>query len=164
MQVPLALIHNLLIDANQKTKLDGSQQHRMSDSECVEFEIQIAELLATCWVTYSNSQIMAPVSIFTWPGGSGLHMCVDYGGLNAITPGDQYPLPYMGEFINQVHASSVFTNLEVANGYHQIHIHPENRQITPFVNTDGLFIRKLEICLDTTHLPPRHSGWSHQFL
>ena len=100
-------------------------------------------MLANCWVTYSNFQIVATVIIVSQPGGSGLHMCVDYSGLNAITPRDLYPVPYMGESINQIHAFSVFTNLEVASGLPPDTYTPRERQIRAFVTMDGLFITKL---------------------
>ena len=64
-------------------------------------------------------------------------MCIDYRGPNAITIRDQYPLPYIEDLIGQLYGSRVFTQLDLASGYHQLHIHPDGRHKTTFVTPDG---------------------------
>jgi hypothetical protein len=111
----------------------------MSDLEHVEFETQIAKLLANGWVTDSHSRFAAPVIFIKIPDCSGLRMCIDYRGLNAITTRDRYPLPYIEDLIDRLHGSRVFTKLDLASGYHQLCIHPDDRHKTAFVAPNGFY-------------------------
>ena len=111
----------------------------MSDSECLEFETQIAQLLANGWVTDSHSRFAAPVIFVKNPDGSGLRMCVDYRGVSAITTRDWYRLPYIEDLIDRLHGSRVFTKFDLASGYHQLRIHSDDRHKTALVIADGFY-------------------------
>jgi hypothetical protein len=137
--VPPASKHDFRIDTDPTAKPPHRQPYRMSDSERLELETQIAKLLGNGWVTDSHSQFAAPVIFVKKLYGSGLQMCVDYRGLNAITTRDRYPLPYIEDLIDRLHGSRVFTKLDLASGCHQVRIHPDDRHKTVFVAPDGFF-------------------------
>ena len=134
--VPPASKPHFRIDTNSTAKLPHSQLYRMSDSERVEIEIQIAKSLANGWVTDSHSRFTAPVILVKKQDGSGLCMWVDHRGLNAITTTDRYPPPYIEDLIDRLHGSRVFTKVDLASCY-QLHIHPDDRHKTAFVAPDG---------------------------
>jgi len=117
--VPPASKHDFCIATNPTAKPPHRQPYPMSDWERLEFETQIAKLLANGWVTDIHSRFTAPVIFVKIPDGSGLRMCVDYRGLNAITTSDRYQLLYIEDLIDRLHGSRVFTKLDLASGYHQ---------------------------------------------
>jgi len=64
-------------------------------------------------------------------------MCIDYISLNAITTRHQYSLAYIEDPIYWLHGSRVFTKLDLASGYHQLRIHPDDRHKMAFLAPDG---------------------------
>ena len=91
----------------------------MTQSERMEFKVQIKKLLANGWVTDSHSHYAAPI-IFVKKPDATLRMCVDYCGLNSIMTKDWYPLPYIEDLLRKLHGACVFTKLDLASGYHQV--------------------------------------------
>ena len=57
---------------------------------------------------------------------SSLRLCVDYRGLNKITVKNQYPLPLIGEMLNRLQGTKLFTKLDLRNVYYRIYIKPSN--------------------------------------
>jgi hypothetical protein len=64
---------------------------------------------------------------------------MDYRDLNVITTRDRYRLPYIEDLIDRLHGSRVFTKLDLASGYHQLRIHPDDRHKTAFVAPGGFY-------------------------
>jgi len=137
--VPPESKHDLRMDTDPTAKPPHRQPYRMSDSEHFEFETRIAKLLANGWVTDSHSRFAAPVIFVYKLDGSALRMCVDSRGLNAVTTRDRYPLPYIEDLIDRLHGSRVFPKLNLASGYHQVHVHPDDRHKTAFLSPDGIY-------------------------
>jgi len=137
MAVPPVSNHYERIATDPTSKPPHRQPYRMSDSERLEFETQIARLLANCWVTDSHSRFVATVIVVTKPDGSGLQMCADYRGLDAITTRDRYPLGCIEDLIDRLHHSSAFTRLDLSSGYHRLHNHPDDTCNTACVTPDG---------------------------
>ena len=42
-----------------------------------------------------------------------LRLCVDYRALNKVTKKDHYPLPLIGEALDQLHTAKYFTKLDI---------------------------------------------------
>jgi transposase InsO family protein len=114
------------------------QPYRMWAAEREEFERQIAKLLANGWVADSNSRYAAPI-IFVKKADGSLRMCVDYRALNKITSKDRYPLPYIDDLLDRLHGARVFTKLDLASGYHQLRIHPDDCHKTAFIAPEGFY-------------------------
>jgi hypothetical protein len=70
-------------------------------------------------------------------------MCVDYRGLNKITAKDWYPLPYIEDLLDKLHRLRVFTKLDLASGYHQVWVHPDDCHKTAFIAPDGFYKYKV---------------------
>lgn len=62
---------------------------------------------------------------------------IDYRKLNSVTVGDSYPLPNMNHILDQLGASTYFTTLDLASGFHQIPIKAEDRAKTAFSTPNG---------------------------
>ena len=65
--------------------------------------------------------------------------CVDYRKLNEVTMKDVYPLPRIEEALARLEGSRYFSIMDLQSGYHQIPLHPEDRQKTAFITADGLY-------------------------
>lgn len=66
-------------------------------------------------------------------------MCVDYRELNANTRPEHYPLPRIDEQIDRLNGAHFFSSLDMAAGYHQIHVEAESVERTAFVTRDGQY-------------------------
>jgi len=113
-------------------KVPHRQPYRMTPAEREEFEEQIKKLLANGWITDSHSCYAAPVMFVKKPNGT-LRMCADYRELNKIMVKDRYPFPYFDDLLNKLHGGRIFTKLDLASGYHQVQIHPDDCHKMAFI-------------------------------
>ena len=51
-----------------------------------------------------------------------LRMCVDYWELNKVTIKNKYPLPWIDNLFDQLKRVTVFSNIDLRSGYHQLKI------------------------------------------
>ena len=68
-----------------------------------------------------------------------IRLCVDYRRLNNKTVKDAYPLPRIQETFDSLVGSKFFSTMDLASGYHQIAMAPEDRQKTAFATPFGLY-------------------------
>ena len=68
-----------------------------------------------------------------------LRLAIDYRGLNAITIRDAYPLPRVDTMLSILGRNRYFSTIDLASGFWQIPMHPEDRHLTAFVTEQGLF-------------------------
>lgn len=66
-------------------------------------------------------------------------VCVDFRKLNQISVGDAYPLPNIIDILDQLGKSKYYTTLDLAQGYHQVRMHPEHTEKTAFSTDRGHF-------------------------
>ena len=64
---------------------------------------------------------------------------IDYRKLNDITIGDTYPIPNITEILDQLGKSKYFSTLDLASGFHQIKMSPEDAAKTAFSVPQGHF-------------------------
>ena len=64
-------------------------------------------------------------------------LCVDYRQLNKMTIKNKYPLPRIDDLMDQLHGSSVFSNIDLRSGYHQILVKADDVQKTAFRSRYG---------------------------
>jgi hypothetical protein len=61
-----------------------------------------------------------------------LRFCVDYRKLNDVTVKDAYPLPQIDENRDVLARAKWFSTLDLASGYWQVAMHPEDKEKTAF--------------------------------
>ena len=66
-------------------------------------------------------------------------ICVDYRRLNAMMDMDAYPLRRIEDILDSIRQSTVITTLDLAKGYWQVPVAPDDRDKTAFVSPLGLF-------------------------
>lgn len=59
-------------------------------------------------------------------------MCVDYRCLNAITKTQCFPVTRIEEILDFTQNSTIFSKVDLKSGYHQLGLHPSDRQKTAF--------------------------------
>jgi hypothetical protein len=65
--------------------------------------------------------------------------CVDYRALNAVTKPDAYPIPNITDTLDSLGKSKIFSVLDMASGYFQIAMEPEDKEKTAFSCHKGHF-------------------------
>src|SRR4030081_2637554 len=103
----------------------------LTKEELVEVKAQLDHLLEQGFIYISKSPYGAPVLFIKKKDGS-LRMCIDYHALNKITIKNHCPLPHIDESFNQLSNVAVFSKIDLASGYHQIRIQPEDVHKTAF--------------------------------
>eukprot|EP00253_Pinus_taeda_P030790 PITA_30790 len=105
--------------------------YRMSVPELTELKMQLQELLDKNYIRPSVSPWGVPVLFVKKKDGT-LRMCIDYRQLNKLTIKNKYPLPRIDELFDQVKGATVFSNIDLRLGYHQIKIKDEDIAKTVF--------------------------------
>lgn len=112
--------------------------YRMSPAELEEVRKQLDVLLQNGWIRPSESPFGAPILFVRKKDGS-LRMCVDYRRLNALTVKNRAPLPRIEELFDQLRGATVFSKLDLAQGYHQMRVAEEDIPKTAFRTRYGHF-------------------------
>ncbi|CAG8701959.1 27638_t:CDS:2 [Dentiscutata erythropus] len=70
---------------------------------------------------------------------SKLRLCIDYRKLNKITKHDVYPLSQIDKILDTLKGAKWFSTFDLASGYWQVEIKPEDRKKTAFITKYRLF-------------------------
>ncbi|GJW80017.1 putative reverse transcriptase domain-containing protein [Tanacetum coccineum] len=99
--------------------------YRLAPSEMKELSEQLKELSDKGFIRPSSSPWGAPVLFVKKKDGS-FRMCIDYRELNKLTVKNRYPLPRIDDLFDQLQGSSVYSNIDLRSGYHQLRVREED--------------------------------------
>ena len=75
--------------------------------------------LAKGFIRHSTSSAGTPILFVKKKDGS-LWLCVDYRGLNLLTKKNWYPLPLIGEALNRLSGTKIYTKLDIRAAYNWV--------------------------------------------
>lgn len=66
-------------------------------------------------------------------------LCVDYRRLNKKIICDRFPVPNLDDQLDRLQTGTIFTTLDLKNGYHHVPIKESSRKYTAFVTPTGQY-------------------------
>ena len=99
---------------------------------------EVQRMLKSDVIEPSSSPWASPIVMVTKKDGS-IRFCVDYRKLNGVTLRDSYPLPRIDDCLDSLRGAKWFSTLDLASGYWQMGVHPDDREKTAFTCQSGLF-------------------------
>lgn len=106
-----------------------------------EIQNQIQKLLDGKIIQPSISPYSAPVWVvpkkMDASGKKKYRMVIDFRKLNEKTKDERWPIPHVDEILGNLGKCSYFTTLDLAQGFHQIEMHPDSIQKTAFSVNNG---------------------------
>ena len=123
----------------------------MAPKEKAELKSQIDDLSAKGLIRRSSSEWGAAALFVTKSDGS-LRMCVDYRELNKLTLKNRYPMPRINDLFDQLHGATVFSQMDLATGFHQLRIAEDSIAKTAF-RSENEFYEWLVMPFGLTNAP-----------
>jgi hypothetical protein len=123
---------------DEAARLPHRKKYRLSVQETAEVNSHVQKLLAAGFIRPSESEACAPI-VFVEKRDGAKRMCIDYRDLNALTRKNKYPLPLTEEVLDRVNGSTVFSKLDLEQGYHQIPMFEPDIHKTAFATPMGHF-------------------------
>ena len=98
----------------------------------------VEDMLTQNVIQLSHSPWASPVVLVKKKDGS-MRFCVDYRCLNSVTKRDVHPLPRIDDTLDVLSGARYFTTLDLASGYWQVAMDPNDKEKTAFITHSGLF-------------------------
>ena len=68
-----------------------------------------------------------------------IRLCVDMREANKAVMRERYLTPTIDDIIHDLNGNTIFSELDIRSGYHQLELHPDSRYITTFSTHAGLW-------------------------
>nr|GFA28354.1 reverse transcriptase domain-containing protein [Tanacetum cinerariifolium] len=105
--------------------------YRLAPSEMKDVSEQLKELSDKGFIRHSCLPWGALVLFVKKKDGS-FRMCIDYRELNKLTVKNRYSPPRIDDLFDQLQGSSVYSEIDLRSGYHQLRVREEDVPTTAF--------------------------------
>ena len=105
---------------------------RTAVNECVQNMLDEG-IIAPSSSPWNFPIIMVPKSDGSW------RLVVDFRRLNELTVPDRYPCTHMGDLLSSLGSNKYFTSLDLMQGFLQVPLHDESKELTAFSTERGHF-------------------------
>jgi hypothetical protein len=112
--------------------------YRYSPEQKDEIERQVTKMLEARIVVPSLSPFASSVLLVKKKDNS-WRFCVNYRKLNSLSIKNKFPLPVIDEFLDEIAGAKFFSTIDLASGFHQIRMVPEDEAKTAFKTHHGHF-------------------------
>jgi RNase H-like domain found in reverse transcriptase/Reverse transcriptase (RNA-dependent DNA polymerase)/Aspartyl protease/Zinc knuckle len=111
--------------------------YRHSPKEKKFLQEEVERMLEEEIISVSSSPWTSPVVLVKQKDKT--RICIDYRKLNTVTKKDNYPLPRIDDLLDMLKNSSWYTSLDLASGYWQVEMNPEDKEKTAFITPGGIY-------------------------
>ena len=101
-------------------------------------ENEVQRMIDNDIIKPSESPWAAPTVLVPKKDGS-IRYCIDFRKLNAVTLKDSYPLPRTDDTLQALNGAKYLSTIDLASGYWQVALHPDDAEKTAFTTPRGLF-------------------------
>ncbi|GJU32994.1 putative reverse transcriptase domain-containing protein [Tanacetum coccineum] len=115
----------------QRAALVARAPYRLAPSEMKELSEQLQELSDKGFIRPSSSPSGTPVLFVKNKDGS-FRMCIDYRELNKLIVKNRYPLLRIDDLFDQHQGSSIYSEIDLRSGYHQLRVREQDIPKTAF--------------------------------
>ncbi|MBW0589775.1 hypothetical protein O181_129490, partial [Austropuccinia psidii MF-1] len=112
--------------------------YSLSNQESETLRAYISGNVEKGFIRPSSSSTRAPV-LFVKKNHGGLHLCVDYRKLNAVTRKNRYPVPPMSQLLTIFNSSTIFSKIDLRGGYNLLRIKEGDENLTAFRTKYGSY-------------------------
>lgn len=118
------------------------KNYRLPYNQKSEVYSQVEKLLANDFIEPSTSNFNSPIILVPKPAMNGTkrwRMCLDYRQVNKKLIADRFPLPRIDDILDSLGRAKYFSIVDLFQGFHQIPIHADSRDITSFSTDKGSY-------------------------
>lgn len=99
---------------------------------------QVRQWLDEGIIVESKSQYSSPIVLVKKKYGN-RRLCIDFRKLNEKVIKDRYPLPLIEDVLENLYYATIFTALDLKNGFFHVDIEQNSQKFTSFVTPDGQY-------------------------
>ncbi|MBW0564720.1 hypothetical protein O181_104435, partial [Austropuccinia psidii MF-1] len=112
--------------------------YSLSNQESETLQDYISENKEKGFIRPSSSETGAPV-LFVKKEDGGIHLCVEYRKLNAVTRKSRYPVPPMNQLLTVFNSSNIFSKIDLHAAYNLLRIKEGDEYLTAFRTKYGSY-------------------------
>ncbi len=132
-----AFTHRPLVDPEVSPVIQPLRRIPLALQDEVAAELQM--LLAMGVIEPVNAAPWISNLVIARKKSGGIRVCVDLRSVNKAVIPEKYTLPTAEELTTHFYRSTVFTKLDLRQGYLQVPLHPSSRNLTAFVTHTGVY-------------------------